>query len=471
MKNTFKNQKLFYEAISDTIFELEKKIQGIQNSLSQNLEKTPGKTYHLLAKLLQYPRNPEERIVFNHLLSVVYKAEVTSHGAGFLAITLFIELSKELIKLSSTGAVLTHQTTTMQTFDEFYSRIYELINANSKPIQEKQFRKIISEICEDDVLAVVITKALYLAGLEGKLFVENGKAPHYVVESKTGYEFKCKPFDWFLDKYNNSWQRPQCKVLLVDGLIESVSEIEGILNALYEHKQPMAIIAQGFSEEVVATLKANQEKGNFDAIPIRIMPDVNSLNMINDMSCVCNTQHITHLKGQMLAFVKYEELPTIEYVKCYKDTLVLENSSSAAFVNDQIRYLLEKRAAESAIEDIQNIIDLRLRSLAGNSVVISLPDMAAANTDSIRIKADNALRASKALLNYGICNVSQITAKNANSMLENVFCNVFNKTIAHVDHELPVLSVAIATLLSYKGCLLLLSSRGAIVNDTFSLSK
>lgn len=462
IKNTYKNQKNFHESMLSIIQNLEAKLEGIQNSMSYNLEKTPGKTFHLLSKLLDTPKTSDERLIYNYILSTAYRSEITSHGAGYVSVLFFIELAKEFLRNHDSGTIKNNQQELMSSFEQYYANLHKSINENAKPVKEADVISFIQNICEEKTLADAVYTAVKLAGLEGKVFVENGKVDDFIIESKTGYEFKCKPYDWLLDKFNNSWQRNHCKVLLVDGLVESVSEIEGILQSLHETKQPMAFIAHGFSEEVVATLKANQERGNFDAIAIRIMPDVNSLNMINDMSCVCSTEHISHLKGQMLTFVKFDELPTIDSIKCYKDKIVIQNVSSVSSVNAQIQYLLEKRDAESAIEDIQNIIDLRLRSLVGNSVVINLPNMSAANTDALRIKIDNALRSCKSLINYGVCNTPAILVPVSHDPTTELFEVATKKTIARLS-ELSVLTISIAALLAFKGGLLMLSSQGAVI--------
>lgn len=467
-KITFKNQEAFHTSLQDIILDLDKKLEGIQNSFSSDMQKTPGKSYHLISKILSNPKNKDEEMVYKYLLSMVYRAEITSHDSGYVSLLFFVELAKSLLANSSLGILQGNQTNMLKSFEEFYEKLFSEINTSSRPVTKTEFNKHVHALAEDSVLGEVLCNALELAGLEGKIYIDNGKTENYIVESKTGYEFKCKPFDWFFDKFSNNWTRTNCKVLLVDGLIENVSEIESILQSLFESKQPMVFIAQGFSEEVVATLKANQEKGNFDAVPIRIMPDINSLNMINDISSVCNTQHVSHLKGQLLTFIKLEDLPTIDSITCYREKIVIQNSASVANVNEQIRYLLEKRQAESEIEDIQNIIDQRLRSLVGNSVNIHLPNSSAAVSDSIRIKADNALRAAKALLNYGLCDVAKVSLSSVNSELltpvNKCAMDVFNKQKARLS-ELSVLTISISTLLGCKGAIMLLSSRGAVINN------
>lgn len=122
------------------------------------------------------------------------------------------------------------------------------------------------------------------------------------------------------------------------------------------------ILAQGFSEEIVATLKANEERGNFDCIAIRVMPDLESINVISDIAKCCNTMPITSLKGDRLCFVNYDEIPVVDKIRCNRGEIVIENKSSGPAVAGQLRYLVEKRQNEP-VEDIVNLLDKRLRIL------------------------------------------------------------------------------------------------------------
>ena len=79
---------------------------------------------------------------------------------------------------------------------------------------------------------------------------------------------------------------PPIKVLLVDGLIEKVSELDKLLNKSFETKNTLMIVAQGFSEEVVATVWNNNNRGIFDVMLARLPQSLESLNVLNDISAV-----------------------------------------------------------------------------------------------------------------------------------------------------------------------------------------
>jgi len=91
----------------------------------------------------------------------------------------------------------------------------------------------------------------------------------------------------------------------------------------------------------------------------------------------------------------------VEHIEVHPGDMTIQNAATARAVSAQVRSLMEKRNDNFAVEDVQNQLDLRLKSLVSNSVVISLPDTSKINTDSKRVVLDNAFRFAKSAINYG----------------------------------------------------------------------
>ena len=227
----------------------------------------------------------------------------------------------------------------------------------------------------------------------------------------------------------------------------------------------MVVISHGFSEEVIATFITNQQRGALDIFPIRIVSDLESINTIADLSVVCETTPICSFKGDLLVFKKFEDLPEIDHIRATMKETTIENSGNKTALNDHIRALLEKRSNNSAIEDVQNLIDKRLRSMVANAVVIYLPEMTTLTRDAIRVKIDNALRASKTLLNYGVVNVKNVIDElKPESHLEHIISNAL-KFLGGEYKDIPALSLYVALLISGKSMISLLSSSGVVIKE------
>ena len=170
----------------------------------------------------------------------------------------------------------------------------------------------------------------------------------------------------------------------------------------------MIIVAQGFEEEVVATLKANQDRGIFNVIPLRMQPDLDGLNVMNDLASVAGTDIVSSLKGEILTFKSYEDIPTVDNIRVTPSTLTIQNTATRGQVGAQVRLLFDKRSQSHVVEDISNLYDKRIQSLLAHSVTIRLPNMAKSANDSARVKIDIALRTNKSLMSYGTVDFEKV---------------------------------------------------------------
>ena len=457
-KTTWANKNIINRSFLDTAEHLDYIYKKVEKALSQQLYSLNKDTYHFIINLLQ-PKDRLERAYCSHIFNIAYQTELLSQGAGpnsFVFANSFSKclLAGEEIKNNSTDIVEGYQLEV--------DKIAKLTQTIYQPASINHIKNsILAAVGHDQILADVVWEAVSLTGLEGKVYIENGKQENYLIEQKLGYTFKVNPYNFFL-KNNDIWETEKCKVILVDGVIEDVSEIDHILTKSHETKIPLLLLAQGFSEEIVATLKANQERGNFECIALRVMPDLESINIISDMAKTCNTTPVTSLKGDRLCFLNYDEIPVVDKIRCNRSHVTIQHRASHNAVAAQIRYLVDKRQYEP-VEDIINLIDKRLRSLVSNSVVVHLPNMPANNLDDVRVKLDNGLRAVKTILNHGVVNLDLLLSKMDRGHTD-VSRAIYDgiKRLAEEKKELPTLSLSATLHIVGKTMLLLLSSNGMV---------
>jgi len=464
---TWASQDATHTSFLEAIENLDREYERIQKTLTEDLCPLNKDTYHLIVKLLK-PKNRLERAICFHIFNIAYQAELLSQGAGVASFCFCIGFTKYLLRY--------HRDLLRKGNDFDLASQYESLSAGLQ-VQMKNMYKVANEARlitainqatnHDEILTNVAFQAIKLGGLEGKVFVENGKQSNYLVELKEGFNFRAKPFKFFLKNNSTFWEESNCKVLILDGVIENVSEIDHLLMKTHETKIPLVVIAQGFSEEVVATLKANQERKNFDCIPVRIMPDLESLNVINDIGIVAGSIPVSSMKGDLLSFVKYDDLPLVDKVRCSQTDLVIENSTTKNQVNSQIKFLLEKRQSEQ-VNDIVDLLDKRLKSLVANTVTIYIPNISPLAIDDLRVKLDNALRAAKTILNYGIVDSQEAITAFASKLqdtsgLSKAFIAGFQNVCNLKDkNEWPTLSLMAVTSLAGKAMLMLLMSNGMV---------
>ena len=473
INTTFSKREDLYEKLSTGIIDIDSIYSKINFILHEDLYPLKKDSYHFIGQLLKKiaPTNRSTRAWASTLFKACYQAELLSAGAANIGFLLGLSLAREIIKTPLDKENIQE---VLASFESLLECLKKQIENNSTRSSESDIVDIINRSCENDqMLASVVWEAVNLAGLEGRIFVENGRQENYLVELKEGYTFRLNPFKFMLQ--NNEWDRRNCKVLIVDGLVEKVSELDHLLTKSLETQVPMVIIAHGFSEEVAATLKANQECGLLDIQPVRIPSDVDNLNVVNDIATTCGCLPVSSMKGDLIVFTKYEELPTIDRIRLHTSECVIENSKTRAAVAAQTRAILEKRQSYFLHEEVQELFDKRLRSLVSNSVVIYLPNSSSTKNDERRVKIDISLRQCKTILNYGTVNLLHEIqtlkdtlrfSQNSKNSIERFFLRVLDQFCEKLEREnvtkVPTISALSGIMLAGKAMLLLMTSSGFV---------
>lgn len=432
--------------INQAIDRLNTNFLDIENLISSDLISVNKDTYHFIADLLLKTNQNDSIIKIFHklLMNTSYRTEVLTQDGGVSNFIFSLIFLKKLLKLEKNELISTKLSSEYQKILE--QKILPNIEAYSKICSIRDIEKTIDKICDSNpTLSTVLKEAIKLAGLEGKVLIENGKSSNYIIEQKSGYSFKLNPFKYFFgtNATELAWERNKVKILLVDGLVEKISELDQILQKAYETKQPVAIVACGFSEEVVATLKANQEKENFDIIPIRVNSDLESLNIINDIAIVCGTTPISNLKGELLTYVTWDSLVTIDKIRVSVKETIIENEATKSQVSLHVKNLLQKRHEQSVVEDIEILLDQRIKNLVSEAVIINLPNYSITQNEAERVQIDTALRATKTLLNYGMIEVNKIKnslEQNSDNVLETIIYESLEE-LSKQKNKIPTLAL------------------------------
>lgn len=463
---TYIDREEFQKDIGVAIFGLSDKYDKISSLLTEDLTSIDANTLHLIGKLLK-PTTPLERGFYKLLGRSLLQAESLAGGSAILGLRFSVGLLKSLLvsgelKNKPDTALLREYNDILLTLGNIIQETYQV------PTIEDLWKQTLAT-CGDALVAKVVFEAIKIAGLEGKIYIENGRQNNYVIERKTGYNFKTKPFKFFLDTSSNAWERQNVKVLLVDGVLEQVSEIDQLLNGALTSRQPGMIVARGFSEEVVATLKANFDRGILDIIPVRINSDLESINILNDIASVCGTDIVSSLKGELVCFVKWESLPSIQKIRCMTNLISIEESKTRNQVTAQVKHLLNKRLDNQNLEDVVTLIDERIKSLTSESVVIRLPTITAMENQTIRTKFDTCLRSTKSILNNGLVSLPDVVRKfklgdNSTPLQRAVLSSLEALEVALPD-KVSSLSAFLALNICGKQALMIYTSNGAVITE------
>lgn len=463
---TYADPEDFRSEINRIVFELFRQYEQVSTALTNDLYPIRKDTLHFIGKTLK-ANTPAERVVHRLIGRSVVQTETLSGGSAPVAFLYMITLIRNLLR---SGAWSSNEINIHNAYDKLLAVAKEDIQTSYTLPTEEDLQALCESICEDKTLSTVVMETLKLAGIEGRIYIEDSKQPTWSIERKTGYSFKVSPFKFFLSPTTSLWDRQNVKMLLVDGVIDKVSEIDQLLREGFEKKQPGVILARGFSEEVIATLKANFDRGLLDIIAVRIGSDLESINIINDIAAVVGTDIVSTLKGEMLCFKKWEDLGTVQRIRCLPEQMTIEEESSRAQVGAQVQHLLAKRH-DSHIEDVVDLLDSRIKSLTGDAVCLRLPNMTDVENQASRVKIDVALRSAKAILNHNMVRLSDVidrmkTRQYDSGSLEDCVVRALESTKEELGNQkVSCLSAYLAMHVAGKQALMMITSAGAILSS------
>jgi chaperonin GroEL (HSP60 family) len=305
--------------------------------------------------------------IYKILIDYCFKAETVSPG-GFVT---------TLASISSINNLHQHVDEDCTSFSPCFSDL----------------KSLTTSICQNEILSNLILEALNLAGFTGRISIEKSSNSLLSIELIEGYTFKHS--NLLLNLKPVRLTKP--KVLCIDGYIESISEINMLLEGAAESKHQLLLIARGMHDDVITTAKINRDRSSMFLYPIIINFDIDGINTIVDICKVSGLLPISSNLGNLISSIKISDAVQIDEATIIKNSLILKNKSTKNAVNLHISDIIEKRNSKVESEDIFNA---RIKSLSGNNVIIRLPDDA--NYILYSQMIDYVLRSVRSALDYGI---------------------------------------------------------------------
>jgi hypothetical protein len=415
------------------------------NLLSENLIPLSKESYHFFTNIL-HPNNREEKVFYNLLFSAIFKAEKIAGGSSFLTFLASTNLYKTL-SYSKPYLPVNHIELKKE-WNASLERFKTLLEEFNRPILERQLEEFVMNNFSNRSLGVAVYEALKLAGIEGTILIEDGKVDKYVVEHREGFRFPLKTYSFFLQNQIETKLR-DVRVLIVDGILETIGEIDQLLMKSQAEGCPMVIFAQGYSEEIIATLKHNIDLGRLRVFPVKIPTEIESLNLVNDIAYACNSNLVSSLAGQKVSMTKWEDLKVVDMISLTETEVSIVNPASLKAVSLRLKDMIEKR--KNAVPDVQEFIDKRIKAFSPSSVVIRLPNTDKVSIESLRTEIDVQLRTIKSLRTWGVTDLSGASAKfkqagnqtNMDRALQRVLM-ALEGYLGERSHELPLLNIFLA---------------------------
>ena len=304
-------------------------------------------------------------LIRNALIETIFNVnKKTSHG-GFYASIFFASFMKDMLKNKT---MHTHVEYPVSTYIEHICRLTKLSDRDVLDVALK------THIPNHRIKNILI-EAITLAGFDGQIYINDKSKDNVCIELIMGNKFNIGPHTSFISSGRvKKWERNDVACLIVDGLVEKVSELDRVLVSISKTKQPTVIFARGFSEDVVATLLANFMKETLDIIPVIVPYDLRGVNTLKDIAVCLKSDVVSSLKGELISSIDIDNCPTAECIAINHKYLVIKNPSAKENIMKNIRYLTRMLDASHQPEK-QKLINERLASMGTRCVTISLDDV------------------------------------------------------------------------------------------------
>jgi len=274
--------------------------------------------------------------------------------------------------------------------------VYNLIDKNfDLKIQEKISKTIVDN-----------------SNIKSPIFLERSEKRETILSFSSGYNFEI-PIDAEILSKGASWERNNVKVLIIDGMIESIGEIHHILEKAASEKNPTVMFVRSMADDVRLTLKLNIKRGTIDLIPVEVGFNEETINILNDIAICCNSDIISTHKGDLISTSGIIDLITVRKITITSKGINIINDASEDILASHLKYLEEKRNLSPSPE-INSMFDKRVRSLSSGKILIRIGDDLLRLDPQSMEKFDKFFRELRTLVSYGVIYKSGVS----NSVIE-----------------------------------------------------
>lgn len=250
----------------------------------------------------------------------------------------------------------------------------------------------------------IVIDSVKIAGRKGKILLDkNISATSEIV---FGSQIcKWKPDQAFFASINSSKiSISDCRVIFIDGIIESVSECHHLFQASHDDKIPLVVFSRGFADEVISTAAINFQRQTAQLIPIVISFDEVGVNALGDLASCFGSEVISSDKGQLVSSIKIEDCRSASRVTVTSDFTEIEFSDSRVdiimkSITEKLKYCNEFEA---------DILRKRIDALGSGSVTIRIGADQKSKTGILNDRIDFGIRFVKSCMSNGLSSFNDV---------------------------------------------------------------
>ena len=202
--------------------------------------------------------------------------------------------------------------------------------------------------------------------------IKDSKVEKIIFKKKDDISFNIEYDSDFLGK-NKSLVMKDYRFAIIDGYIESVSEIHHMLHFAAKSKEPYVIFCFGMSEEVKNVIIQNNSKGITQIFPFSMKINEDTINILNDIAMIHKSDVISYLKGQTISQEMRKDLGRGKYISFNRRGFKIEPLCSKCDVLSHIKFLKD-RIENSPPDANVDLIRDRIKNLNSKTLSVYVPE-------------------------------------------------------------------------------------------------
>ena len=219
----------------------------------------------------------------------------------------------------------------------------------------------------------ILSNAINSAGALGT--VELKRARRLRIEIDEGIAASAIIHPEFATKISSFLELEDCKIIVVDGAVTGVAELNRILVRANESKLKIVIFASQFSDEVLNTLVVNWRQGKLIVVPAIFNEDLNDVNQVRDLASAIGTFPISTDLGNSLSTLEINDVEevkgiTLDNSRRHCEIILDSNGLARVFT---LRAELQHKRNEEEIEDVKDVLTSRLTKLTSRKTTVYIP--------------------------------------------------------------------------------------------------
>jgi len=396
------------EKIHKDLFKISKDLKTFSEDNSSFLLSLDSTIENKVQKFIysKYDNRSYEKIIKPLIIDAIVLAEMKSAGAGEICLNLSTSFLQEIMSSSKKENIIE----TNNKIKLAKSSLISEMKGSRKIFHKSDMNKLIIDSFKNSNQRKIAKEIIKNSNMLSPIFLEKSEKRDTVLHFENGFSFNIKVDERHLPD-SGVWKYKNPRCLVIDGMIESVSEIHHLLEEASENKEPYVLFVRNISEEVRTTILLNCKRGTINVLPVEVGFDENTLNILNDMSICCNSRLVSSLTGDLISTAVKNDQVIVDKISITKNSIVISNNIKKDVLNSHLKYLVGKKDSSKSPE-LRDIYSKRIRSLSSGKIVLKIGKDILKEDPGVIERFDLFFRKIRSLVSHGVLLKNKSNMKN-----------------------------------------------------------